>query len=412
MDIGFGEEEGETVAAAAYLLLSLPVLEKVALDGFSQACHLIQRRQFDQANKFTEREGVPRLADLFWERRRMQARGSGRGASEGPVADEEDEEKSLWEGYEGECEEGSSGDEGPGCPQEEELEQSTKRVVSQPDDKGVTLCLKEVKSLSCDSLNSLGPLCPNLCSISVNIGDDEDDRERDQGSLLAECLQTWSGQLCCLSVQYLGYMIDVFPAVEVVGSSLLSLTLEGVKSSPYTPLLRLIKACPRLKELHIIAERPHFMAHQDQEENELDDLPRLPNLRSLSLKFSFKQSQRPLKTWLSLRQVIECLLAGSLLLEKLSLWSLPCDLNIILDQLLYRRGRLPSLPGPSDSSLMPLAQALYIELPWTDVQELTVSRLMQQCKRLRYLDVSSCWGITQQDFSSWRTYKRVTVIWC
>lgn len=129
-------------------------------------------------------------------------------------------------------------------------------------------------------------------------------------------------------------------------------------------------------------------------------------------RFSFKQSQRPLRTWLSLRQVIECLLAGSLLLEKLSLWSLPCDLNIILDQLLHRRPRLPSLPSPPDSPLIPLGQALYVELPWTDVQESTVSRLMQQCKGLRYLDISNCWGITKQDLSSWRTYKRVTVVWC
>lgn len=280
MDIGFGEEEEEAVAAAAYLLLSLPVLEKVALDGFSQACQLIQCKEFDRGNKFTEREGVPSLADLFWERRRMQAGDSESRANERPVADDENEEASLWEGYEGQCEEESSGDEGAGCLQVED----TTRVVSQADDEGVTLCLKEVKSLTCECLSSLGPLCPNLCSISVNIGDDEDDRERDHGSLLAECLQTWCGQLCCLSVQYLGHMIDVFPAVEVVGSSLLSLTLEGVKTSPYTPLLKLIKACPRLIELHIIAERPHFVAHEDQEENELDDLPRLPNLRSLSLK--------------------------------------------------------------------------------------------------------------------------------
>lgn len=284
LDIGFGEEEEETVVAAAYLLLSLPVLEKVALDGFSQACHLIQCRQFDRAIKFTEREGLPRLADLFWERRRMQAGGNETGINKVPVADEEDEETSMWEGYEGQCDGGSSGDEGASCVQVDDLERSNKRAVSQSDDEGVTLCLKEVKSLSCECLNSLGPLCPNLCSISVNIGDDDDDRERDHGSLLAQCLQTWCGQLCCLSVQYLGHMIDVFPAVEVVGSSLLSLTLEGVKTSPYTPLLKLIKACPRLIELHVIAERPHFVAHEDQEENELDDLPCLPNLRSLSLK--------------------------------------------------------------------------------------------------------------------------------
>lgn len=277
MDIGFGEEEGETVAAAAYLLLSLPVLEKVALDGFSQACHLIQCREFERGDKFTERADVPSLADLFWERWRMQA-----GANEGAVADEEDEETLLWDGYEGQCEEGSSGDEGAGRLQVEE--RSNKGVVSPADDEGVTLCLKEVKSLSCECLNSLGPLCPNLCSISVNIGDDEDDRERDHGSLLAECLHSWCGQLCSLSVQYLGHVADVFPAVEVVGSSLLSLTLEGVKTSPYTPLLKLIKACPRLIELHMVAERPHFVAHEDQEDNELDDLPRLPNLRSLCLK--------------------------------------------------------------------------------------------------------------------------------
>lgn len=285
MDIGFGEEEGETVAAAAYLLLSLPVLEKVALDGFSQACHLIRCREFDRANKFTEREGVPRLADLFRDRRHMQSGGSERGAHEGPVADEEDEEKSIWERYEGQCEEAPSGDDdggGGGC-QVEDLEQSNTRAVSQAGDEGVTLSLREVKNLSCECLNSLGPLCPNLCSISLNIGDEED-RERDHGSLLADCLQTWCGQLFCLSVQYLGQMIDVFPAVEVVGSSLLSLTLEGVKTSPYTPLLKLMKACPRLVELHVIAERPNFVAHEDREENEMDDLPCLPNLRSLSLK--------------------------------------------------------------------------------------------------------------------------------
>lgn len=284
MDIGFGEEEGETVAAAAYLLLSLPVLEKVALDGFSQACHLIQCREFDRANKFTERERVPKLADLFQERRRTQAGGGERGADEGPVADEEDEETLIWEGNEGQCEAGSSGDEADGRCQVEGLEQSKTGVVSRADDEGVALSLREVKNLSCECLNSLGPLCPHLCSISVNIGDGEEGRERDPGSLLAKCLQTWCGQLCCLSLQYLGQMIDVFPAVEVVGSSLLSLTLEGVKTSPYTPLLTLINACPRLVELHITAERPNFVAQQDQEENELDDLPRLPNLRSLSLK--------------------------------------------------------------------------------------------------------------------------------
>lgn len=129
-------------------------------------------------------------------------------------------------------------------------------------------------------------------------------------------------------------------------------------------------------------------------------------------RFSLKQSQRPPRTWSSLRHVIGCLLAGSVLLEKLSLWSLPCDLNNVLDQVLCRRHRPPSLPTPSDSPLMPLAQALHIELPETDVLESTVSRLMQQCRKLQYLDVCNCWGIYKQDVSRWRRYKKVTVVWC
>lgn len=269
------------MAAAAYLLLSLPVLEKVALDGLSQACRLIQRREFGQTDKFTEREGVPRLVDLFRERRRMQATDSRRGKRETAAADEEDEE-TLWEGFGGECEEEeSSGDEGPSCSQRQEQSE----VLSQSDDEGLTLCLKEVKSWSCDCLDSLRQLCPNLCSISVHIGDDEGTREGRQGSLLAQGLQTWSGRLCSLSVHYCGPLVDIFPAIEVIGSSLLSLTLEGMKTSPYDSLLGLIKACPRLRELHIAAEPPSYInRNEDDEENRRNDLPRLPNLRSLSLK--------------------------------------------------------------------------------------------------------------------------------
>lgn len=279
LDIGFGEEEGEPVAAAAYLLLSLPALEKVALDGLSQACRLIQRREFSQTDKFTEREGVPRLVDLFRERRRMQATDSRRGKRETAAADEEDEE--TWEGFGGECEEELSGDEGPSCSQRQEQSE----VLPQSDDEGLTLCLKEVKSWSCDCLDSLSQLCPNLCSISVHIGDDEGAREGRQGSLLAQGLQTWSGRLCSLSVHYCGPLVDIFPAIEVIGSSLLSLTLEGMKTSPYDSLLGLIKACPRLRELHITAEPPFYIhRNEDDEENRRNDLPRLPNLRSLSLK--------------------------------------------------------------------------------------------------------------------------------
>ncbi|XP_068440101.1 uncharacterized protein [Clinocottus analis] len=72
LDIGFGEQEGDSVAAAAYLLLSLPRLERVALEGLVQACCLIQQRQFDQTDEFTDRKGVPRLEEVWREWRLRQ----------------------------------------------------------------------------------------------------------------------------------------------------------------------------------------------------------------------------------------------------------------------------------------------------------------------------------------------------
>lgn len=121
-----------------------------------------------------------------------------------------------------------------------------------------------------------------------------------------------------------------------------------------------------------------------------------------------------IKSWVSLSKVIKCLLTGSPLLERISLVSLPCALNRTLCQLLGRGPFYPHFPVPANPSalpLMPLVQAQHIEVPRTDVQASTVRRLLEQCKRLKYLDVSKCWNITQQDWSTWRTHKRVTIVW-
>lgn len=254
------------------------------------ACCLIQHRDFDQTDKFTEREGVPRLGELLQEWRRTQGMDSWRNKREGAGEEDEDEdeERVLWEGYGSECEEDASRDEGSICSQNQAEEQRRGRVLSQSGDERLMLRLKDVKGLSCDSLDSLSRLCPDICSISVNIGDYEDVRGRSQGSLLAAGLQTWSGQLRSLSVHYSGPLADLLPALQVAGSSLLSVTLEGVRTSPHTPLLEIIKACPRLRDLLISAEPPTTPQAEEEEDEEDQrddrDLPQLPNLRSLTFK--------------------------------------------------------------------------------------------------------------------------------
>lgn len=281
-DIGFGEQEGDPVAAAAYLLLSLPCLERVAMEGLAQACCLIQHRQFGQTDEFTDREGVPRLGEVWRERRYNQGMDSGRKKREGEEdEDEVEEERLLQEGYGSESEEDASRDEGQSCSQNQAEE---KRDLS--GDDSLILRLKDVKGLSCDSLDSLSRACPDIHSISVNTAEYENTRGRSQGSLLAAGLQTWSGQLRNLSVHYPGPLVDLLPALQVAGSSLVSLTLEGVKTSPHSPLLEVIKACPRLRDLLISAEPPTTPQEEEDEEDQRDDrdLPQLPNLISLTLK--------------------------------------------------------------------------------------------------------------------------------
>ncbi|XP_069555937.1 uncharacterized protein [Brachyistius frenatus] len=403
LDIGFGEQEGDIVAAAAYLLLSLPYLERLAIEGLPQACCLIDHKEFSQADEFTIREGAPRLEEVWRERRHKQ--GSDKG--------HEDEEKEgiFQEGYGSESEEDASRDEGPSCSQTQAEEEQN--VLPQSD---LILQLRDVKRVTCDSLHSLGHLCPGILSISLNVDNSEDTRERSQGSLLAEGLQTWSGQLMSLSVHFPGPLVDLLPALQVAGSSLVSLSLEGIKTSPLTPLMEVFRACPGLRELLISAEPP-TMPQEEEVAVQQDDqaLPRLPHLCSLTLNFSYEHMQmKPVMSWISLKRMIKCLLIGSPLLEKLSLVSLPCPLNCVLHDVLHMYKVYLDSPRFADSTglpAVPLGRVQHVDLLRTDVDMTTVKSLMQHCKRLTFVDVSYCWQISQLEWLHCKTFSKVQVVW-
>jgi len=283
LDIGFREQEGDSLAAAAYLLLSLPSLERVALEDLAQACRLVQHRQFNQTDEFTDREGVPRLGEVWREWRLRQ--GMDKKKREGATAGEKEEGGNvLLDGYGSESEEDAVRDEGPNCSQNQT--EDIKKGRSLSCDERLLLRLKDVKVLSCDSLDSLSNACPNIYSISVNVDPFGNAGGSSQGSLLAAGLQSWAGQLRRLSVHHPGPLVDLLPALRVAGSSLVSLTLEGVKTSPHTPLLEVIEVCPRLRDLLISAEPPTAPQGAEDEEDQGDDpdLPQLPNLCSLTLK--------------------------------------------------------------------------------------------------------------------------------
>lgn len=288
LEIGFGEQEGDLVAVAAYLLLSLPCLERVAMDGFAQACCLIRHGYFEQTDEFNDQEGVPRLQELLqeWKYRqdvdgcRKRKEETTTDEEEGATADEEEGdvgEKECWEVYNGESDEDGN---------------IQRRVLSHSGLERLTLSLKEVEGLTCDSLNSLSHLCPHICSVSVNI--DEDACRRSQWPLLVSGLRRWAGQLQRLFMRYSGPLVELVPALQVAGSSLLSLTLEGVKTSQHTPLVEVIKACPRLRVLLISAEPPTLLQLEEDEEQEEEegeeqqqddlDFPQLPNLSSLTFR--------------------------------------------------------------------------------------------------------------------------------
>ncbi|KAM8885715.1 uncharacterized protein AB9W97_013195 [Spinachia spinachia] len=413
LDIGFGEQEGDPVAAAAYLLLSLPSLERVAIEGLAQACCLIQQRRFNQTEEFTDREGVPRLVELWRQWRHRQSMDSCRKMTEAACEEEEEEGGTLWDGFGTDREEEARGDGGPNGSQNQIEDRKRGRDLS--DDGRLVLQLRDVRGISCDSLDSLCLACPNISSISVNVDDFENSRGESQGSPLATGLQAWSAQLRSLSIHHPGRLANLLPALQVSCSSLVSLTLEGVKTGPHTPLLEVIKACPRLRDLLISAEptTTPWDAEDEEDERAEQDLPRLTNLCSLTLNFSYEHSQmKPVMSCMSLKRVLKCLLAGSPLLEQLSLVSLPCPLNGVLQKVLHvlDLDRYP-FADTTNSRPMPLGRLQRVYLPRTDVTMMTVRSLMQRSKRLKYVDVSYCWQISQLEWMRCDGSTEVQVVW-
>lgn len=405
LDIGFEEMEGDSVAAAAYLLLSLPYLERLALAGLTQACSLIEQKQFSQVEELTNREGVPSLESLWRERSKQEMKMRENGGEE----DEGNEERLFLEEYDSESEDDACKD--------NELSSSQKQTEEKlSTQSGLILRLKDVRGLTCDSLDSLARLCPRITSLSVNIQDDDDDdesfrRRRQMLALLAEGLQSWSDKLRSLSMLFPGPLVDLFPALKIAGPSLVSLTLEGVKTSSHTPLLEVILTCHRLRELVISAEPPTTAWEMADRERIHDDQnpPKLPNLCSLSISFSYEHNQRnPAMSWMSLKRVLWYLMNGSPLLEKVSLISLPCPLNDILGRMLgpiFRRN-WRQCPAP-----LPLARLQHINLLRTDVRISTLKRLIQRSKNLKHVDVSYCWNISQREWTDLSTSNKVQIVW-
>lgn len=117
-------------------------------------------------------------------------------------------------------------------------------------------------------------------------------------------------------------------------------------------------------------------------------------------------------SWMSLRRVLKCLLIGSPLLEELSLVSLPCPLNNILMEVL-RVKDLDQNPfaNSSELPLMPLGRVRHIEVPRTDVMMITVKGIMLRSKRLKCVDVSYCWQISQYEWSNCQMFSKVKLVW-
>ncbi|XP_076020758.1 uncharacterized protein LOC143011678 [Genypterus blacodes] len=416
LDIGFGEEEGEPVAAAAYLLLSLPYLERVALVGLAQACSLIHRRDFSQTDEFTSREAVPRLEEVWMARLgadSKRAKAEGAAGKEDDDAEEEGDRR-LWDGYGSESEDKTGGDAEERSSRRAHVDDRG-RVASQSAEENLTLRLRDVRGVHCASLQSFAPLCPDIHSFALDF-----DADQNNGGLppLASWLQTWSGQLRSLSVHYPGNVTALLPAVRAVGSSLVSLTLEGVKTSSSVPLQDLMRACPKLRDLLICANPPTIRWLQDREEDERGDQHHLhlPDLRSLTLNFSYDHSQmKPPFSMMSLKWTLRCLLSGSPLLEKISLVSLPCPLNSVLHDIHLRAGgggQVDSQPGAAASDPpRPLSRVQHLVLTRTDVTMATLKSIMQRCKMLEYVDVSYCCQISQAQSMSCEPPGNVKLVW-
>ncbi|XP_016321647.1 uncharacterized protein LOC107672795 [Sinocyclocheilus anshuiensis] len=403
LDIGLAENERDAVAAVAFLLLSLPGLQRLAVEGLGQACVLIQNKQFELTEEFTSREGVPLLKDL-WAKRTQEDH-----LKESSLLSTDGEESFTLEGNideylsleESQTDTSDSTDinewtraSGEGC----EKDGCRRRACNGRD--SVTASLRDVQGLSLDTLEAVGKVCPELRVLSLDclqscVHDNVDSFE--QATVLARGLGRFSGQLHCLSLQFAGLLSELVPALKAAGSHLLSLTLEGIKADGHTPLLELIHACPRLTSLTINLDPPRNNWDGDDDEEEegedeglLSNLPCIPHLRSLTLNFSLDERQmKPALCWRSLKGALWALLRGASLLQKLSLIAVPCRLDPVFSLVLNH----PAKPlGALDSP--PLHCLRSVSLNRSDITMETVVHIVNTCWRLSRLDLSGCWALT------------------
>lgn len=242
VDIGLGEGELEAWAAAAFLMLSLPRLRCLASEGLGRACEVLQKKDFDLTEGFSCREGVPRLKEL-WELRMREKMEPDRSCSKDT----------------------------------RELKETLR------------LRLRDVQGVLLRSLQAVADLCPEVSALSLNCYDDFNSGDATPGMLLTQGLARWSGHLLSLSLQFPGPLSDLVPALNVSGSSLRYLALEGVRADGLLSFVTLIGVCPRLQTLTIHIEPPTSDRednhdHDNEEGIEDRSLPCLPDLQTLTLK--------------------------------------------------------------------------------------------------------------------------------
>ncbi|XP_076855117.1 uncharacterized protein LOC143510033 isoform X2 [Brachyhypopomus gauderio] len=420
LDVGLGEGEGEGAASGAFLLLGLPSLRRLALDGAGRACELIRNRAFGLTEGFSAQEGVPGLGELWSER----VRAGDRDAETGERSDGE-ESVPLEEIADGwlrlddsdlKTEEEGGRDGKTVCGRRAGAGESTARGggggVFGDEGEGIKLRLREIDGVSLPNLDAVTQLCPDLCSISLNCHreDDEGEEGPGQAEVLTRGLAASGGQLRCLSLQFPGGLSELVPALQAAGSQLHSLSLEGVRADGHLAFLELLRACPKLATLTVHVDPPRSNQEEEVDDEGEDDpgFPRLPHLCALTMNFSLDERQlRPVLCWRSLKGALRALLRGAPHLHTLSLTAAPCPLDPVFQQVLDRRG---------DSHEAPLQCLRRVSLRRSDVTMAGMVRLVNSCYRLSTLDVSGCWSMTLsnikklQNRASRRRHK-LKIIW-